>query len=106
VSIRKVISFGYKRGSPPPADNTWDVRDQLSNPWSKPELRNLTGNDGKVKRFVESDPSFPALVKAIIAAGGDTVAIGCMGGLHRSVALANRVAYLTGSEVSHRELKS
>jgi RNase adapter protein RapZ len=103
--IKKVISFGYKFGPVPTAANVWDVREQLTNPWSKLNLRDLPGTHPAVVRFVKADPGFEPLVKAIIMAGGEVVAIGCTGGKHRSVVLANAVAFLTGAEVSHRDLK-
>ena len=96
----KLVSFAFKRGIPPEADLVFDVR-FLKNPHFVPDLRPLTGLNAKVSRYVLSEPAakrFMELAKMLlrfllpqyIAEGKAylTVAIGCTGGRHRSVAIA------------------
>ncbi|MBM3752027.1 MAG: RNase adapter RapZ [Acidimicrobiia bacterium] len=95
-----VQSFGFKRGAPTDADLLFDVR-FLKNPHFVANLRPLTGLDPKVARYVMREPAakrFLTLTAALmrfllpqyIAEGKAylTVAIGCTGGRHRSVAIA------------------
>ena len=116
-----VFSFGFKHGMPVEADLLIDVR-FLPNPFYDPEMRNLTGLDGKVadyvldnpttKKFMEQwegllDVALPGYVqegKPVLS-----IAIGCTGGQHRSVAIAcATAAYLKGRgyrvNLSHRDL--
>jgi len=99
-----VSSFGFARGVPPAADLVFDMR-FLDNPHWVPELRERTGLDAPVGEHVESDPAFaPAfarirdlLVELLprYAAQGKTyvnVAVGCTGGRHRSVYMAEKLA--------------
>jgi UPF0042 nucleotide-binding protein len=94
-----LLSFGFKRGTPVEADLVLDVR-FLKNPHFVPRLRPLTGLDPKVSRFVMRAPEagkFLTLATALlkfllpqyVAEGKSylTVAIGCTGGRHRSVAI-------------------
>lgn len=93
-------SFGFKNGAPADADVVFDVR-FLKNPHFVPALRPLTGLDGKVSRYVLRDPAakkfltlttslLKFLLPQYIAEGKAylTIAIGCTGGRHRSVAMA------------------
>ena len=116
-----VFSFGFKHGLPAEADLMIDVR-FLPNPFYDPEMRTLTGNDKKVADFVLDNSVTQEFMKAwfrlldvvmpgYVAEGKTSlsVAIGCTGGQHRSVAIANATAaYLTarGAQVttSHRDL--
>jgi RNase adapter protein RapZ len=113
-------SFGFKHGIPMDADLVFDAR-FLPNPFYDPALRPLTGRDEAVKKFLQNDlnvghfiddiasfvlrwlPSFvrdnrPAL----------TIAIGCTGGQHRSVFIAEELAERFGTNqqvlVRHRDL--
>jgi UPF0042 nucleotide-binding protein len=99
-----VVSFAYRNGLPREADLVFDVR-FLANPHYRPDLKPLTGKDAAVAAFVERDPGFPAffegLADMIVAllprfeAEGKsylTVAVGCTGGRHRSVCVAERLA--------------
>ena len=99
-----VSSFGFARGVPPAADLVFDMR-FLDNPHWVHELREQTGLDAPVGEHVESDPAFaPAfarirdlLVELLprYAAQGKTyvnVAVGCTGGRHRSVYMAEKLA--------------
>ncbi|MSO32362.1 MAG: RNase adapter RapZ [Ilumatobacteraceae bacterium] len=95
-----VTSFGYKRGLPSDVDLVFDVR-FLPNPHWNEQLRPLTGLDDAVKTFVLEQPltqQFLAQIDALLdltlpaylAEGRSylTIAIGCTGGRHRSVAIA------------------
>ena len=99
-----VVSFGFRRGAPADADLVFDVR-FLPNPHFVSGLRPLTGRHTRVSRFVLRTPGatrflslalalLKFLVPQYIAEGKTylTIAIGCTGGRHRSVALAERVA--------------
>ena len=115
-------SFGYKHGTPLDADFVFDVR-CLPNPYWEPELRRHTGCDAPVieymerydevramyeelKRFLETWlPRFEREDRTYV-----TIALGCTGGMHRSVYLVNRLAeYFAAkgitTQVRHRELK-
>jgi len=98
-----LLSFGYKHGLPLDADIVMDVR-FLPNPHWDPELRDLTGLDAPVRAFVLGTEarafleSFQALLLQLLPAytaeGKSylTIAIGCTGGQHRSVALIEELA--------------
>lgn len=99
-----IVSFGFPKGLPREADLVWDVR-FLHNPHYDPALRPMTGRDAPIAGFVESDPTFTPfwdrmtgmmeLLLPRYAAEGKkylTVAIGCTGGRHRSVLVAERLA--------------
>lgn len=99
-----LMSFGYARGIPRDADLVFDVR-FLRNPHWQPELRPKTGTDPEVRAYVESDPAyapaFDAIARLLLllfpgyAREGRsylTVAFGCTGGRHRSVAIAEAMA--------------
>ncbi len=120
ASVR-VVSFGFRSGLPKNADMVFDVR-FLPNPNYVPELKPLTGMDNAVSQYVESRPEtreFLAhvtellrfLVPRLGAEGRAylTLAIGCTGGRHRSVAVARRITdalremgYQVG--LTHRDL--
>ena len=116
-----VFSFGFKHGMPVEADIMIDVR-FLPNPFYDPEMRTMTGLDKKVSDFVLDHPKTQEFWKAwtqlldtvmpgYIAEGKPqlSIAIGCTGGQHRSVAIAEATArYLEGAQyhvsISHRDL--
>lgn len=98
-----LISFGYRYGLPLEADLVFDVR-FLDNPHFVPQLRPLTGRDPLVSRFVLDQPDcqqFLERVKALLAfqiprcqqegKSALTIAVGCTGGRHRSVALVEEL---------------
>lgn len=98
-----VMSFGFKYGIPSDADLVFDVR-FLPNPYYYEELRKLTGNDKEIQEFVMSyemahifldklDDMIRFLVPNYVLEGKNqlVVAIGCTGGKHRSVTLANKL---------------
>ncbi|RMG28625.1 MAG: RNase adapter RapZ, partial [Gammaproteobacteria bacterium] len=116
----QVCSFGYKRGLPMDADFVFDVR-CLPNPHWHRELRPLTGKDAPVRRFLESHPEVERMFGQLLAFLHDwiprieeerrhlIVAIGCTGGQHRSVYLAERLGSALRERypsvvVRHREL--
>ncbi|MFD5825729.1 RNase adapter RapZ [Lentzea sp. NPDC060358] len=117
-----VLSFGYKYGLPMDADLVMDVR-FLPNPFWIPELREQTGLDGEVRNYVLSQEGADEFLDRyhellrLIGAGYRregkrylTLAIGCTGGKHRSVALSEELAARLASEdgmavkVVHRDL--
>ncbi len=98
------MSFGFKYGIPTDSDLVFDVR-FLPNPFYKLELRPLTGNDKPVKDYVmqwEAAKTFLVkledmvnfLIPNYIQEGKNklVISIGCTGGKHRSVTLANELA--------------
>lgn len=112
-----IISFGYGHAEPPAADRVADVRASLRNPFHDESLRELTGLDKPVRDHLTATPGAPALVVDLTATAAGlarvkssvTIAIGCVGGRHRSVALAELVAgCLRGVgadvEVQHRDV--
>ncbi|MFL6071731.1 MAG: RNase adapter RapZ [Actinomycetes bacterium] len=116
-----IMSFGYKYGLPVDADFVADCR-FLPNPYWVPELRPLTGRDTDVSDFVlgqaATDPFMDAYQAALeVALEGyrtenkryATIALGCTGGKHRSVALAESLAERLSADdmsirVVHRDL--
>jgi RNase adapter protein RapZ len=99
-----VLSFGYKYGLPVDADIIWDVR-FMPNPNYKPHLRMKTGRDSAVRRYVLNTPQAKRFGKKFmdLVAGSLphyiregksylTIAIGCTGGRHRSVVMAETLA--------------
>jgi UPF0042 nucleotide-binding protein len=118
-----LLTFGFKNGPPRDADMTLDVR-FLPNPHYVDELRPLTGLDPSVREYVESGtqagefygrllPLLEFLVPAYVAEGKShlTIAIGCTGGRHRSVTVADRIRRdLAGRDdvvvrVKHRDVE-
>ncbi|MCG5243162.1 RNase adapter RapZ [Azospirillum doebereinerae] len=116
-----VTSFSFRLGLPREADLVFDVR-FLTNPHYDPALRALTGLDPAVAARVEGDADFPAffrnlteLLRPLLPRYNQegksylTIAIGCTGGKHRSVFVAERLAaWLAELDIkvnlSHREL--
>jgi UPF0042 nucleotide-binding protein len=114
-----IVSFGYKYGLPVDADLVADCR-FLPNPHWVPELRPLSGLDASVRDYVLGQSAASAFIAAYLAVldvslpGFEregkryvTLAVGCTGGKHRSVAIAERLAArLAGRDVSvsHRDL--
>ncbi len=97
-------SFGYKHGIPGDADFVFDVR-SLPNPFWEHSLRDLTGRDAAVMEFLSSHASVRAMVADLAAflerrvqefsmanRSYLTIAVGCTGGQHRSVYVAEKLA--------------
>jgi UPF0042 nucleotide-binding protein len=120
-----VQSFGFPKGLPREADLVFDMR-FLRNPHYVPALKPLTGRDAGVAEYVAEDAAFPAfwqnltalldpLLPRYVAEGKKylTIAVGCTGGRHRSVFVAEKLAaHLAETssmhgwrvELAHREL--
>ena len=118
-----VLSFGFKYGIPSDADLVFDVR-FLPNPYYIEELRYQTGNDAEVQNFVMSNETAGAflsklkdmarfLIPHYISEGKHqlVIAIGCTGGKHRSVTLANELYDALkqdenlGIKIEHRDIE-
>ena len=118
-----LLTFGFKNGPPRDADLTLDVR-FLPNPYYDKGLRLLTGMDAEVRAYVENGtqagefygrllPLLEFLVPAYVTEGKShlTIAIGCTGGRHRSITVADRIRRdLAGREdvivrVKHRDVE-
>jgi UPF0042 nucleotide-binding protein len=116
-----VVSFGFRFGLPADANLVFDAR-FLPNPNYIPRLKSKTGQDAAVQRFMDSFASTQAFMKHLmdllfyllpnyIQEGKSylTIAIGCTGGRHRSVAIAEKVGRALANEgyktrVSHRDI--
>lgn len=116
----QVSSFGYKKGVPPDADFVFDAR-CLPNPYWDPNLRELTGRDAQVCEFLDRTVYAIEMVTDIVGLlerwiprfeqedrSYLTIAVGCTGGRHRSVYVAERVAAHFSSRwhivLTHRDL--
>lgn len=121
--IVSILSFGFKHGIPQDADLVFDVR-FLPNPFYLDELKHLTGNDKPVQDYVMQCPEAEIFLKKLqdmleflipgyIKEGKHqlVVAIGCTGGQHRSVTLANEIYARMrnkgnyGLNISHRDVR-
>lgn len=117
-----VMSFGYKYGIPSDADLVFDVR-FMPNPYYISELRLHTGNDEVIQQFVKKAPQYLTFMEKLsdmldfllpnyIDEGKNAlvIAIGCTGGRHRSVTVANEVYALLqkhadiGVRLEHRDI--
>jgi len=116
-----VMSFSFRRGLPREADLVFDAR-FLKNPHYEPTLKPLTGQDAAVADFIATDPDYRPFVERLKDLIGPllprfdaegksylTIAVGCTGGRHRSVALAEELAdWLRGKgrsvTLSHRDV--
>jgi UPF0042 nucleotide-binding protein len=118
----EIISFGHKFGAPRQVDLLFDVR-HLPNPYFVPELKNLPGSHKKVIAFLQKQPEvketgerFADLLNYLIplykreGKSYLTIGVGCTGGRHRSVMIANSLAKSLNKDgaeisVSHRDVK-
>ncbi len=116
-----LVSFSYAAGLPREADLVFDVR-FLRNPHYVPELRPLTGRDPPVGAYIEADPDFAGFLARVCdllilllpryrqeGKSYVTIAVGCTGGRHRSVHVAERISEVLGRAgwrvtTTHREL--
>lgn len=117
-----ILSFGFKYGIPQDADLVFDVR-FLPNPYYIEELRPKTGNDKEIQQFVLAYPEAHTflnkledmirfLIPNYISEGKNqlVIAIGCTGGKHRSVTLANQLyermakSDVYGIKIEHRDI--
>ena len=118
-----IMSFGFKYGIPADADLVFDVR-FLPNPYYVEELRPKTGNDREIQQFVMRHPQAHVflnkledmirfLIPNYISEGKNrlVIAIGCTGGKHRSVTLANELYQRLsqdegyGLKIEHRDIE-
>ena len=119
-----VLSFGFKYGIPGDADLVFDVR-FLPNPYYIEELRPMSGNDHKVRDYVMSNDKAEEFLDKLVdmirflipnyIAEGKTqlvIAVGCTGGKHRSVTLANELYESLqedegdyGIKIEHRDIE-
>jgi UPF0042 nucleotide-binding protein len=117
-----ITSFGYGHAPAPQADITIDARRHLRNPHADPAMRELTGLDSAVRQHVLTTPgarrliaTTAAMTQGLLDDTADarqrlvTIATGCVGGRHRSVALAEEIAVElrsqgVGVEVQHRDV--
>ena len=108
--LLSVVSFGFRFGVPTDSDLVFDVR-FLPNPNYVPRLKSKTGRDRAVQRFIDKYPQTQEFVSRVmdlllyllphyIREGKSylTISIGCTGGRHRSVALAERINKALSSE--------
>jgi UPF0042 nucleotide-binding protein len=119
----EIVTFGFKYGMPQKADIVLDAR-FLTNPFWVPDLQPLSGLSAQVREYVLSQPEAGRFLDLVVqlleltvpayrAAGRErlVLALGCTGGYHRSIALAEelagRLGGLKGAAVSviHRELR-
>ncbi|NLY57417.1 MAG: RNase adapter RapZ [Gammaproteobacteria bacterium] len=116
-----IQSFGFKRGVPVDADLVFDVR-CLPNPYWKPDLRPFCGKDQPIRDYLDAEPDVQEMYQDIYQflhkwlpryAAGErsymSIGIGCTGGHHRSVYIAERLVQELGSNFSnllirHRDL--
>lgn len=119
-----VLSFGFKYGIPGDADLVFDVR-FLPNPYYIEELRPMSGNDREVREYVMSNDKAEEFLDKLVdmirflipnyIAEGKTqlvIAVGCTGGKHRSVTLANELYEALqkdegdyGIKIEHRDIE-
>lgn len=117
-----ILSFGFKYGIPVDSDLVFDVR-FMPNPYYEEDLKHKTGNDKEVQDFVMSSPvsgefleklqdMIRFLIPNYIAEGKHqlVISIGCTGGKHRSVTIANRLYECLkkdeeyGIKITHRDI--
>lgn len=116
-----IQSFGFKRGVPVDADLVFDVR-CLPNPYWKPDLRPFSGKDQQIRDYLDAEPDVQDMYQDIhhflqkwlprYAAGERSymsIGIGCTGGHHRSVYIAERLVRELSAEnqnllIRHRDL--
>ena len=120
--IVQVVSFGHKYGTPRDLDLMFDVR-HLPNPYFDRNLKDLGGDDPKIVKFLQKYPEvhetidrFADLLKYLLpfykreGKSYLTIGIGCTGGRHRSVMIANHIADIIKGEgfdvsVQHRDMQ-
>ena len=118
----QVMSFGHKYGNPGDLELLFDVR-HLPNPHFVPELKRLSGHDSRVVKYLRSQPEVQETVKRFVdlleyllplykreGKSYVTVGIGCTGGRHRSVMVANALARALrrsgfDAHASHRDVR-
>ncbi len=120
--VVSLLSFGFKHGVPAEADLVFDAR-FLPNPNFMPELKRLTGADPRVVRYLRDQDDLAPFLRRIQSLVGFvlprhekegrtyvTIAVGCTGGRHRSVMIANELGTVVEKKgyavrVNHRDVK-
>ena len=107
--LKRIVSFGFKHNvTPPRGAVVVDVRQMFRNPYTHAELRDRTGRDPEVQKMVLSTPNFDAKYRhvrdLVTSPGTEEAWIGCQGGRHRSVFLAERLGAELGVPVEHWNL--
>lgn len=111
IMLKTLISFGFRQGEPEelPGVVVVDVRRMFKNPYHNRSLRHLTGLDLAIQKEIASTPDFYAKVahlkKMITVPGTEIAYVGCVGGRHRSVFLAELLGKELGVTVEHRDLE-
>lgn len=118
----EIVSFGHKYGSPRGLDLLFDVR-HLPNPYFQKDLRELTGEDEKIIKYFDEKPEVAETTKRFNdlllyllpryqreGKSYVTIGVGCTGGRHRSVMVANSVREALGAAgfdttVTHRDIQ-
>lgn len=118
----EVVSFGHKYGNPRGLDLLFDVR-HLPNPYFQKDLRHLTGEDQKIVKYLLKQPEVSETIKRFTdlllyllpryqreGKSYLTIGIGCTGGRHRSVMVANSIRTALKNEnfdasVTHRDMQ-
>ncbi|MYW04573.1 RNase adapter RapZ [Streptomyces sp. SID3343] len=114
----RIVSFGYGHDDPPTATITYDLRVLFRNPHRDPAMRYLTGLDDAVYTHVLATPGIERVAtnaadtaRGLLADTGGPIVIatGCVGGRHRSVGMARRIAehlHAAGTDVDidHRDV--
>ncbi|MBI2251445.1 MAG: RNase adapter RapZ [Armatimonadetes bacterium] len=116
-----IVSFGFKYGIPLDADLVYDVR-FLPNPFYEKRLQNLTGRHKKIKDYISKEKITQQFIKKLFdlhhflipnyvkeGKSNLTIAIGCTGGKHRSIFIAERLAHFFKKKhlkvtIEHRDL--
>lgn len=111
MSLKRIVSFGYKYGEPVVGAGVIvvDVRKMFNNPYHDHSLRDKTGRDLSVRAYIiMTTPNFAALYahvkERVLVPGAEVAYIGCMGGRHRSVFLAETLGVDLKVIVEHRDL--
>lgn len=112
-----IVSFSYRHGLPREADLVFDVR-FLRNPHYDEQLRPRSGEDPAVAAYIAADPDYPAffgrlteMLQALLPRYGAegkrylTIALGCTGGQHRSVFVAEQLAQALRNSGQHVDIR-
>jgi UPF0042 nucleotide-binding protein len=108
--LKRIVSFGFRHQEPDaaPGDVIVDVRQLFRNPYHDRKLRYLRGTDAAVQADVMKTPDFRAkyahLREQVLSPGVEVAYIGCTGGRHRSVFLAEKLGRELGVPVEHRDI--
>lgn len=106
--VTKIVSFGFRNGKPAVQDgDTLMNVGMFRNPYLRRALRPLTGLDPQVGAFIKDDPAFMTRyqnLQTVALTKGGVLYLGCIGGRHRSVYLADRLGKELEIPVEHRDI--